>query len=301
MIAAFLLALCSLHLPQSLLAAGQLRQARDAFSLALSCSASDALLTASALTGLASAEQDLFLHNEAELHYRKALVLLESRAPDSPAHAEALNGLGSLYFQLHRLSLAESHTRRALAILTPNDAAKARMLSNLAVTLQAWGKLREAASAYAEALSLLENHKSPEAAFLFSNRGLLHAAERRPLEAIADLETALAIWRKSLPPNHPHLAFGEGNLARVLTLNGRHAAAEPHWRDAVAIAEPAFGPDHRVTGSLYAAWAHTLRRLNRNNESKQAAARARRILNGHPPDPWLTHRADIRALTGGSR
>jgi len=309
MIPAALLLAAALPCPELLpaarqsFAAGRLPEARTLLTKALECPLGDGAprLTAMLKAELASLELDLMNTGEAERLYREAIDLVEkAEGPESPALVEPLNGLGSLYFQLRRLDQADRYTRRALALIRGSSPAgraqAARVLGNLAVTLQGRGKLDQASAHYTAALAMTEDPESVEAAFLYSNRGLLHWTIGRDAKATADLERAVAIWRQRLPANHPHIALGLGNLGRVRALGGEPRAAEPLLREAVTIAESSLGGSNGATGFLYAAWADALMRLKRTSEAEAAAARARHILIENPSAEWLSHRVDMRSL-----
>jgi tetratricopeptide (TPR) repeat protein len=69
-------------------------------------------------------------------------------------------------------------------------------------------------------------------------------AETEPL-----IRRALAIWEKSLGPDHPQVATGLNNLAQLLQTTNRLAEAEPMIRRALAIIEKSYGPDHPKVAS----------------------------------------------------
>ena len=54
----------------------------------------------------------------------------------------------------------------------------------------------------------------------------------------------LAIWKKVLGPDHPQVALGLNNLARLYRARGKYAEAEPLYKRALAINEKALGSDH---------------------------------------------------------
>jgi Tetratricopeptide repeat len=49
---------------------------------------------------------------------------------------------------------------------------------------------------------------------------------------------------KALGPDHPSLALGLNNLAKLYRVTGRYAEAEPLCQRPLAIDEKALGPDH---------------------------------------------------------
>ena len=58
-----------------------------------------------------------------------------------------------------------------------------------------------------------------------------YAAQGKYREAEATQEKGLAIWRKSLGPDHPRLAAGLRNLGRFSLAQGHYAAAEAFLAD----------------------------------------------------------------------
>ena len=56
---------------------------------------------------------------------------------------------------------------------------------------------------------------------------------------------ALAIYEKTLGPDHPYVATALGNLAELSDDQGRYADAEPLYKRALAIEEKTLGPNHR--------------------------------------------------------
>jgi CHAT domain-containing protein/Flp pilus assembly protein TadD len=54
----------------------------------------------------------------------------------------------------------------------------------------------------------------------------------------------LAIWEKSLGPDHPSVAMSLNNLALLYQEQGRYADAEPLYKRSLAIRQKTLGPDH---------------------------------------------------------
>jgi tetratricopeptide (TPR) repeat protein len=55
---------------------------------------------------------------------------------------------------------------------------------------------------------------------------------------------ALAIWEKTLGPEHPNAAKSLNNLAGLYYNQGQYAKAEPLYQRTLAIGEKALGPEH---------------------------------------------------------
>ena len=51
---------------------------------------------------------------------------------------------------------------------------------------------------------------------------------------------ALAIAKKALGPDHPHVATSLNNLAELYRAHGKHAEAEPLYKRSLAIREKAW-------------------------------------------------------------
>jgi CHAT domain-containing protein len=70
-------------------------------------------------------------------------------------------------------------------------------------------------------------------------------------EAIPLAQRALAIFEKSLGPNHPNVGASLNNLAELYLNQGRYADAVPLFKRSLAIKEKTLGPDHpNVASSL---------------------------------------------------
>jgi tetratricopeptide (TPR) repeat protein len=81
-------------------------------------------------------------------------------------------------------------------------------------------------------------------ALLMNELGIL--LDRKALHGDAELlkRRALAIYERTLGPDHSYVATGLNNLARLLYATNRLAEAEPLLRRALAISEKSLGPDH---------------------------------------------------------
>jgi hypothetical protein len=73
---------------------------------------------------------------------------------------------------------------------------------------------------------------------------LLLSATDRLAEAEPLYRRALAITENSFGPEHPNVAAGLNNLARLLRETDRLAEAAPLYRRALAIKEKSFGQVH---------------------------------------------------------
>jgi tetratricopeptide (TPR) repeat protein len=92
---------------------------------------------------------------------------------------------------------------------------------------------------YADTADITE----PTARLMFQ-LGLLRNAQAQYAQAEPFIRRALAIFEKSLAPDHPNVARALNSLAILLRETNRLAEAEPLFRRALAIDEKRAGPDH---------------------------------------------------------
>src|SRR5205085_1890260 len=114
----------------------------------------------------------------------------------------------------------------------------------------------------------------PDGAYLANQAGeplrmLGKFAEAEPL-----LRRALAIWERSLGPDHPHVASALNNLALLLQDTNRLGEAEPLFRRVAAIFEASLGPDHPHVATALNNLAALLRDTNRPGEAEPLVRRA---------------------------
>jgi tetratricopeptide (TPR) repeat protein len=180
-----------------------------------------------------------------------AYSLEETHGGDPALRYHIANDLALVFHQVAQWDRALHYSQRALEIAEqhfgPNHTNTAAALSNLAVLLQATGRLAEAEPLLRRALAIDESNLGPDhsnVATRLSNLGLLLQATGRLAEAEPLLRRALAIEEKNLRPEHPSLATRLNNLGSLLLDTGRSAEAEPLLRRALAIDEKSFGPDH---------------------------------------------------------
>ena len=100
-------------------------------------------------------------------------------------------------------------------------------------------------------------------------RGQARNPEAEPL-----MRRALEIIKKSLGPDHPHVASVINNLARLMEDTNRLAEAEPLIRRALDIREKSFGSDHPEVASSLNNLATLLQRTNRLPEAETLMRRA---------------------------
>jgi len=173
--------------------------------------------------------------------YRKAeIALREAETAESTGleRAELYNGWGSLYLVEGKLPAAENEFQRAREILDgmPKPGA------DLAVVLHNLAAIEMRTGRYGEA------HRHSE--------------------------RAMALWEKTLGPDHPDLIKGWASLASLEYIMGRRADAEVALERAIHSAEKVYGPDHLMVADLLESYAVVLDGLKRKVEAKQIRKRA---------------------------
>jgi len=119
--------------------------------------------------------------------------------------------------------------------------------NNLALLLQALGKLDEAESNFRETLNILRKALPAghlHIAITLTNLAVLLQALGRLDEAELLNRDALVLLRKILPPGHIDIASGLNNLATLLQALGKLDEAEPIFREALEIMRKALPPEH---------------------------------------------------------
>ena len=132
---------------------------------------------------------------------------------------------------------ALEHAQSVLALSRQmRDPARiAEAWSYLASVQRRMGRYEAALASADEGLSAAAGSAIEARAALLNGRGLAELYQRRPADALATLEEALAL-RRDLRPEKPALvAEGEGNVAAALADLGRTEEAARHLDDALAI------------------------------------------------------------------
>ena len=102
--------------------------------------------------------------------------------------------------------------------------------------------------------------------------------EGRLSEAESEFRQALAIYDKSLPPNHPYRATALSHLARILVDRGKAQEALPLSDQSVAIWSANFPASHPLAAQGHAIHGYVLSRLGRRREAADELAAAVPIL-----------------------
>jgi tetratricopeptide (TPR) repeat protein len=200
-------------------AAGEYTKAVEMYRTALSQTDGDRQQATTA-NNLASLYAELGRNQEARGLYRQALDIWErTLAPDAPEVATTLNNLGALCAAETRYREAAYYYRRALAI-----EAQPATLNNLAEMYRAEGRWREAERMLRQLIEKLPDD-NPTLGAALHNLGELCQRKGRAAEAGQFYRRALAVWERTLGPDHPYKAATLKNLAEVESGKKSKAAA----------------------------------------------------------------------------
>jgi tetratricopeptide (TPR) repeat protein len=147
---------------------------------------------------------------EARRLYREALEAWQRiLPPGAPELATAFNNLGALYAIEHRYRAAAWYYERALAIRPLPDT-----LNNLAEMYRAEGRSSQAEKMLRKLIETLPPD-NPTLGIALNNLGELCRQKGRMAEAREYYHRALAIWDRTLGPDHPYKTATTRNLALV--------------------------------------------------------------------------------------
>jgi tetratricopeptide (TPR) repeat protein len=194
--------------------------------------------TATSLNNLGWALYDRGDLDGARPFFEHTLAIREKGlGPDHPDTATSLNNLGWLLYKQGNFAEAWPLHKRALAIrekLGPERFETAESLNNFSRLLL--GKI----------VTLVDDGDTPELRRLVGEELRIQAdlSEARALN-----ERALAIFEKTLGPEHPETAASVNHLAALLYRQGDIAGALPLFERALAIREKVLGPEHPQTAT----------------------------------------------------
>ncbi|MCG3193050.1 MAG: Serine/threonine-protein kinase PknD [Thermoanaerobaculia bacterium] len=165
--------------------------------------------------------------------------------------AESANNLGTLLVRQDKLTEAEPLIREALALRTrdvgPDSAEVATHLANLAQVRQGLGDYREAASLLDRVLQIQQTI-DPKGFGVLQTRNLL---ANLLIESGGGYDRALSLHvqnvtdlRAMLGPTHPYVALALNNLAHAEDETGKHAEAQQHYAEALALDRTIYGTAH---------------------------------------------------------
>jgi tetratricopeptide (TPR) repeat protein len=138
---------------------------------------------------------------------------------------------------------AEGRFRKAIEVLMPYSKSEPQLLArsyhDLAWTLHAEGRETDAEPLAEWALQVREKFQ-PDTKALAQNMNTLaviYVTEHRYEDAESLYGRAVPIWELSLGADHPGTAAAHHDLATVLSIQRKFAAAEPHFKRAIYIYE----------------------------------------------------------------
>jgi len=155
--------------------------------------------------------------------------------------ATAHNGLAVAYYNLDRTEEGIEHAQRALEIRRTqlgDHPLVANTLNNLAVFVEEGGDMEEAVGYYREALRIwiaAHGSRHPDASPIYSNLSDTLGKLGRLREAAVMRDSALALDRATLPPDHPFLARGLVQQGRLHMQLGQSQEAVASFRESVRI------------------------------------------------------------------
>lgn len=251
-------------------------------------------------------EMGAFHWDAAEQHLTEALEWEESH-PDThfTTRIETHNLLRHFFKTVALLDRAIFHAERAREIaeheFPPDHPEVARLLNNLAQSLQDANRLEDAEPLMRRALAIDEaayGNDHPEVAIRLNNLATLLQATNRLAEAEPLMRRALEIDEAAHGSDHTDVARDLNNLASLLQATNRLAEAELLMRRALAIDEAVYGNDHPRVAIHLNNLARLLHDSQRLAEAEPLIRRALAIDeaaygNGHPDVA-----RDLNNLTG---
>lgn len=238
---------------------------------------------AALMNSLGSVLQDLGRLDEAEQQYRRSIRMMVSQfGPDDPDLVFALNNLGGLMMVRGRLSEAARLRERSLEIRERRhpaaDPVVLRAVENLAAVRFAQKQFTEAQHLFERARKAWEELRpgASEATIALNGLGAVALHNKQKDQAAMFFREAIDRWQPDTEPLL--LAQVLGNLATVVDPD----EALDHYTRAVALVEMHGGREHPLLAPLYDAEARSLRRLHRNREFRELAARARGVRQANP-------------------
>lgn len=249
-------------------------------------SGSEPLRVASALNGIATAEDDLDRLSDAEQHFRRALDIVERAAGKmSVSRAQVLVNLSGVYARRGQSPEAEAMLREAIALyseLVPGDNLQAAIArSCLAEALLRRGDYKAAESLVTDSLAVFENKSEPRQGYVgmgYNNLGTVRRFQGRDKEALQLFDRALARLEADMGPTHPVLIYVLNNQASEYVRVGRIGEALPVFRRALSIAESHLGTAHPLYGTILGNYSQSLKKSGHKAEAKELEARAHAVL-----------------------
>lgn len=183
---------------------------------------------------------------EAEVAYRRALVVQIGRGDAGAMTADILHNLAGLAHARGDAGSALALARRGIDVRrglpSPNAGRLAGDRAALAAILIDLGRHAEARAMLHELLR--GGRPRYDTAVALHNLGSSQYHQRSFGRAAITLHRALRLKRAELGPRHPDLAITLYNLGRCLESLGWRRLARRHWRRALALLDGAVAADH---------------------------------------------------------
>lgn len=218
---------------------------------------------------------------------RKALDITRSTIGESSERAATLyaNVAHNLNAQ-GRYAEAEPMYRRALdiqkGIAGTDHPSYATMMINLAFNMRDNGHPERAEPLMRQALEIFRakfGENNPETAWAYTSLSSTLGALGRHAESADMAAKALEIRRRLLGEDHPLTAIAYNIVGAALTRGGNgDKAAEPYYRQSLAILQRSVGEAHIDTARAYDSLASNLQRQGKAAEAEAAATKAVAIL-----------------------
>lgn len=228
---------------------------------------------------LGSIRHDQTRYAEAESYYRRSITEWE-KAGDSDlmalSLARTINNLAALRWETGRLGEVEGLLIKSEAIrvgiLGSRDLATTLNLARLYLRQRRWG---EAEVGYRQALTMADSdgHHSIEAAAA-NYLGAICRRTGRYSEADVLFRSADRWRRHGEGEPEPELLQ---DLAVSFCYANRHTEAEPVLKQALAVIESRFGPNHPRSRQALSAYATVLRKIHRGAEARKVEKQAKGI------------------------
>ena len=266
--------------------------------------ASNAILLAAALDGLASVDRDEGRYLDAERHLLRALSITEHvTGPESPSTGLILWHLIGAYGESGRISGADPLLRRYETIVLrhadENSLNAADDLCNLGRIYALRNSAGKALPLFERAIRIIEqqpNGNEIAVGRALLDRGSVFAVLGHLDEAVGDVERARAMVT-SLHASYPVLEIQLNATAGMVYARAhRSDDATAAFEESMRIAETSYGPSHPMVAIVLRDYSQALRLLGRKKEASGLEKRAGRILSANNAGNPLGHAVDIEAL-----
>jgi eukaryotic-like serine/threonine-protein kinase len=242
--------------------------------------ASDPATQAAMFDAIGRVYQNLGLFEPADRLLQRSLAQRETiYGPASREVAGTLESLGTLHFQRSEYQAGEERFRRALAIRRAPGATPLELtttLEGLGQLLGEAGKVAEAERVMREALAIRRTlGDESERARVLQQLALIMHVKGDYGQAEALFRDAVQVARASAGPLTPSKISGVLHLARLEHLyDHAPAIAEPHYREAVALARALYAGDHPELATCLNELSRVVRDLGRLGEAEALAREA---------------------------